>query len=119
MPNIINLPQNMKRPGGQSKNPPPGDHGVRVMKMLVQSPTRITALYDVVDAGEWRGSVIWDNFNLEFERGHEMMNQFLDAIGIAYQGTALDLDVCEGKTLCVTIRHKEQWVNVISHRPDF
>jgi hypothetical protein len=119
MPNIVALPEDLKGPPAESKTVPPGDYGVRVKKMLVQSQTRITALYKVVDKGEFQGVQVWDTFNLGYERGREMMGEFLAAIGVSHEGGKLDLDLCEGKTLCVSVKHKDGWVNVVSHRPDF
>ncbi len=119
MSNIVRFPQNMRTAPAQAKNVPPGEYGVRVKKMSFQPPSRITALYEVIDAGEFRGAMLWDSFNLEYERGQEMMSEFLAAIEVVSEGGELDLDMCEGKTLCVSVKEKGQWLNVISHRPDF
>jgi hypothetical protein len=119
MPNIVALPEDMKGPPEAPRTVPQGEYGVRVKMMIVRSPMRISALYEVIDEGEFRGAEIWDSFNLEYGRGQEMMSEFLAAIHVKHNNFSLDLDICLEKTLCVTVKHKDDWLNVVSHRPDF
>lgn len=120
MPNMIDLPQKVVDGTFETKKVPPGTYSVEVKEMAAQAK-RVTATYVVRDESEYKGYKIFDSFNLEYDAGQKMFREFLDAAGVPPHSGRFDLDLCLGKTMSVTVKHKEDgqkvYANVTNHLP--
>jgi hypothetical protein len=118
---MIELPQKVIDGNFETEKVPPGTYSVAIKKMIMNTPNRVTALYEVLDEGAMKGKSIFDNFNVEFEQGQKLLREMLGAIGILPRSSQFDVDLCVGKTLSIVVRHKEDagkvYVNVTDHLP--
>ncbi len=120
MTNTIELPQKVIDGIFDTDRIPAGSYFVKIKKMITQM-NRLTAVCVIQDEGEYKDRVIFDSFNLEYEVGQKLFREFLDAVGVSPHSGLFDLDAIVGKTLSVTVKHKEDngkvFVNVTDHMP--
>ena len=119
MPNITELPQKIVDGFPKLENVPPGTYDVRV-KQINKFENHVKVFYEVTE-GACIGAPIWEHFNFDYELAQKKFRQFLDAIRTIPTHGNFDLDACVGKTLSITVKHKEYkgntYVNVTQHLP--